>query len=73
MKFYSYLNENNDYTQAVSLTNIRCISTTENSGTSAIRFSVCIDYYDGKRVSFPWLQEAEAKKVYKEILELLNK
>lgn len=73
MKFYSYSNENNDYAQAVSLTNIRCISTTESSGTSAIRFSVCIDYCDGKHASFPWLKEAEAKKVYKEILELLNK
>ena len=74
MKFYSYSNENNDYTQAVSLANIRCIYKTEESFTkSAIRFSVCIDYCDGKHASFSWLKEAEAKKVYKEILELLNK
>lgn len=73
MKFYSYSNENNDYAQAVSLTNIRCISTTEDSGKSAIRFGVHIDYCDGKHASFSWLKEAEAKKVYKEILELLNK
>lgn len=73
MKFYSYSNKNNNYAQAVSLTNIRCISITESSGTSMIRFSVCIDYCDGKHVSFFWLKETEAKKVYKEILELLNK
>lgn len=72
MKFYSYSNENNDYTQAVSLANIRCIYTTEGSGKSAIRFSVCIDYCDGTHASFSWLKEAEAKKVYEAILELLN-
>lgn len=73
MKFYSYSNENNDYIQAVSLTNVRCIYKTEGSGKSVIRFGVCIEYCDGKCASFSWLKEAEAKKVYKEILELLNK
>lgn len=41
-------------------------------GASAIRFSVRLDYFDGSHESFSWLSEAESKKVYKEIVEILN-
>lgn len=73
MKFYSYTNKNNHYTKAVSLNNVRSLRAEKGSGKSAIRFSVHVDYLDGGREDFFWLEEDEYKKVYKEILDLLNK
>jgi hypothetical protein len=73
MKFYSYTNENKNYTKAVSLQNVRSIKITENSGKSAIRFGVSITYQDGSCESLPYLEKEESKKVYNEILNLLNK
>ncbi len=73
MKFYSYTNNNDNYTKAVSLENVRTLTITEASGKSAIRFSVRLDYTDGNSETLMWLESTEAKKVYKEILDLLQK
>ncbi len=73
MKFYSYTNNNENYTKAISLSNVRSITRDTGSGKSAIRFSVSLTYYDGAHQSLQWLGEEESKKVYKEIVELLNK
>lgn len=73
MKFYSYSNNNGNYTQAVSLNEVRSVHLIDGDGKSAIRFTVRIDYVDGKMKSFAWLTQEEAKKVYTEIVNLLNK
>jgi hypothetical protein len=73
MKFFSYSNHNKNYTKAISLENARSLSITSSSGKSAIRFSVVIDYHNGTHESFFYLEEEESKKLYKEILDLLNK
>lgn len=72
MKFYSYSNDNHNYAKALSLEKVRSVTCTAGSGKSAIRFSVCLYYLDGSNESFPWLEEAESQKVYKEIVEILN-
>ena len=73
MKFYSYANDNKNYTRAISLNGIRSISTSEGTGKSAIRFAVRVDYMDGQTECFHYLEKAESEKVYKEILGILNK
>ena len=73
MKFYSYSNNNNNYTMAVSLENVRSVHLVTGSGKSAIRFSVRIEYADNTHETFLYLEEAEAKKVYQTIVDLLNK
>lgn len=74
MKFYSYTNENKNYTKAVSLQNVRSVQITEFvGGKSAIRFGVSIVYRGGSGEDFSCLTEKESKKVYNEILNLLNK
>ena len=73
MKFYSYSNNNKNYTRAISLNNIRSISTIDGGGKSAIRFGVRVDYMDGQREDFYYLEKEESEKVYKEILDILNK
>lgn len=72
MKFYSYSNDNRNYTKALSLSQVRSVSRETGSGKSAIRFSVCLTYFDGSNDSFLWLGEEESQKVYKEIVEILN-
>lgn len=72
MKFYSYSNDNRNYTKALSMSQVRSVSREAGSGTSAIRFSVCLTYSDGSNESFNWLKEEESRKVYKEIIEILN-
>jgi hypothetical protein len=72
MKFYTYSNNNNDYTKAISLTNIRSIERINGVGGSKIRFSVKVNYCDGKEENLLWLEEEESKKVLKEIVDLLN-
>lgn len=72
MKFYSYSNNNRNYTKALSLERVRSVSRETGSGKSAIRFSVYLTYFDGSNESFPWLEEEESRKVYKEIIEILN-
>ena len=72
MKFYSYSNNSGNYTQAVSLNEVRSVHLVNGDGKSAIRFAVRIDYVDGKTESFMWLTQEEAKKVYLEIVNLLN-
>lgn len=73
MKFYSHANDNRNYTKALSLEQVRSVSRTADSGKSAIRFSVNLTYGDGSQESFRWLGEDESRKVYKEIVEILNK
>ena len=72
MKFYSYTNRNNNYTQAVILENIRSLHLCNGEGKSAIRFSVRVEYADGRNEDFLWLENDEAKQVYEAILKLLN-
>lgn len=72
-KFYSYTNENKNYTKACALENVRSVKLDVGEGKSAIRYGVTIRYIDDKFFSFDSLQVKEAKKVYTEILELLNK
>jgi hypothetical protein len=72
MKFYSYANENRNYTKALSLEQVRSVSCEAGTGKSSIRFSVQINYSDGSHDSFSWLNEAESQKVYKEIVEILT-
>ena len=72
MKFYTYSNNNNNYTKAISLANIRSIERTISISTSKIRFGVQVNYCDGKGENFMWLEEEESKKVLKEIIDLLN-
>lgn len=72
MKFYTYSNNNNNYTKAISLANIRSIERTSTMSTSKIRFGVQINYFDSKEENLIWLEEEEAKKVFKEIVDLLN-
>ena len=72
MKFYSYTNKNRNYTMAISLENIRSVYLCNGSGKSEIRFSVRADYLDGKSEHLLYLYEDEAKKVFTEIVEILN-
>jgi hypothetical protein len=72
MKFYSYANDNGNYTKALSLEQVRSVSCEAGTGKSSIRFSVRLDYFDGSNESFLWLNETESQKVYKEIVEILN-
>ena len=72
MKFYSYSNKNNNYTKAIALEGIRSLRLCSGDGKSAIRFSVRVEYADGRNDQFPYLADDEAKQVYKSILDLLN-
>lgn len=73
MKFFSYTNRNNNYTMAISLENVRSVQTLDGTGKSVIRFGVRVDYINGTHESLFWLESDEAKKVFKEIVDLLNK
>ena len=73
MKFFSYTNRNNNYTMAISLENVRSVQILDVDGKSAIRFRVRVDYINGTHESLFWLESDEAKKVFKEIVDLLNK
>ena len=73
MKFYSYSNRNKNYTQAVSLENVRSLHQIDGGGKSAIRFAVCIDYFNGDVETFRFLYEDEMELLYKSILIQLNK
>lgn len=73
MKFFSYTNRNNNYTMAISLENVRSVQTLNGTGKSVIRFGVRVDYINGTHESLFWLESDEAKKVFKEIVDLLNK
>ena len=72
MKFYSYTNKNNNYTKAISLEGVRSLHLCNGEGKSAIRFSVRVEYADGRDERFSLLDNDEAKQVYKSILDLLN-
>ena len=72
MKFYSYTNKNNNYTKAVILEGVRSLHLCNGDGKSAIRFSIRIEYADGHNEQFHYLENEEAKKLYKAILDLLN-
>ena len=72
MKFFSYTNKNNNYTKAVILEGVRSLHLCNGDGKSAIRFSVRVEYADGRNEQFHYLEGDEAKQVYKSILDLLN-
>lgn len=73
MKFFSYTNRNDNYTMAISLENVRSVQTFDGAGKSTIRFGVRVNYANGTHESLFWLELDEAKKVFKEIVDLLNK
>lgn len=73
MKFYSYSNENEDYTKAVSIENVRYISINEGYGHCSVRFYLAIHYSDGTTEEFPSLYESEVKRLYRDVLDALNK
>ena len=73
MKFYSYTNENKNYTKAISLMSVRSVERIVGSGKSAVRFDVKVNYTDGTHELFPWLHEKESDEVFDKIVELLNK
>ena len=73
MKFYSYTNENKSYTKALTLLNVRSVKRYTGTGKSAIRFGVTLTYLDGTTEHFDYLHEDESKKLYKELVDLLNK
>lgn len=73
MKFYSHINLSGYYTRAISLANIRSVEIRNGGGKSAIRFSVHVHYYNNTEETFLSLQEEESKKVYNDLINLLNK
>lgn len=74
MKFYSVSNPDYRSTSALSLTGVRTIEIVETTGSRcASRFGVRLEYRDDAIRSFNYLTEEKARKVYKEILEILNK
>lgn len=73
MKLFAYTNRNNNYTKAISLENVRSVHVVNGDGKSAIRFGVRVEYINGTHESLSWMECDEAKKVFKEIVNLLNK
>ena len=72
MKFYSYSNKNNNYTKAITLEGVSSLHLCNGDGKSAIRYSVRVEYVNGRNEQFYYLEGDEAKQVYKSILDLLN-
>ena len=72
MKIYSHANYNRNYAKTVSLENVRSLERDSGSGKSQIRFSVIVNYVDGKHETFMYLEAEESIKVYKEIIDLLQ-
>lgn len=72
MKFFSYTNENKNYSKAISLPNIRTVTAVEGSGKSACRFFIKFDYVDGKIEYLDYLHQEEAERVFKNIVSTLN-
>ena len=73
MKFFSYTNKNENYCKAISLENVRSVQRINGEGKSAIRFSVRLEYIDGKFESLSYLENSEATQVFNKIVNLLNK
>ena len=73
MKFFTYSNKNDNYTMAISLENVQSVRVLNGDGKSAIRFGVRVDYTNGAHESLFYLENEEARKVFKEIVSLLNK
>lgn len=72
MKYYSHTARSTRNTMAVSLKDIRSVTIDEGTGRSYVRYRVVIQYTDTTVETFYGLEDDEAKKVYKEILNLLN-
>lgn len=72
MKYYSHTARSTRNTTAVSLKDIRSVTIDEGTGRSYVRYRVVIQYTDTTVETFYGLEDDEAKKVYKEILNLLN-
>ena len=73
MKFFSYTNNNCNYTKACSLANVRSVHLITGDGKSAIRYSVRINYTDDSHETLAYLESGEAKSVFEKIINLLNK
>lgn len=72
-KFYSYSNDNGDYTKAISLTNVRSVRTDVfKSSKNPFRYLITITYTDQTEEVFSDLAEDEMKEVYKQIVNYLN-
>ena len=71
MKFFSYTNNNCNYTKAVSLENIRSLHRCQGEGKSSLRFYIRIEYMDGYNERFDFLEVDEVVEVYGKILKLL--
>lgn len=72
MKFFSYTNENKNYSRAISLQNIRTVTAKESTGKSACRFFIEFDYVDDKIEYLNYLHQEEAEQVFKNIVSALN-
>lgn len=70
--FFSYSNQNQNYTQAVSLNNVQMVKIHEENSRSAIRFTVIIRYVNGSQENFMYLNEKESQEVYEAIVKKLN-
>lgn len=70
--FFSYSNQNQNYTQAVSLNDVQMVKIYEGNSRSAIRYSVIIRYVNGSQENFMYLNEKESQEVYEAIVKKLN-
>lgn len=71
--YFSYSNNNKNYTKAVSLQNVRSINIDKDKNIrSEFRYVVNIRYTDSDYESFEYLYEEEAETLYKQIVEELN-
>ena len=71
MNFYSCYT--NCKYKAVSLNGIRSIFTYEGMGASPHRYGVRVEYFNGTAEAMGGFTTEQAEKIYKEILEILNK
>lgn len=71
--YFSYSNNNKNYTKAVSLKNVRSINIDKDKNIrSGFKYLVNIRYTDSNYESFQYLYEEEAETLYKQIVEELN-
>ena len=71
MNFYScYANGKH---KAISLHDIRSIFTYEGMGGSQVRYGVRVEYFNDTAEALSGFTAEQAEKIYKEILEILNK
>lgn len=69
MKFYKCEGKK----KMVSLENVISISITENSGRSQVRWGIAIRYANDAYEYISYISEAEANKIFNEMLKILEK